>query len=187
VEASDPGLLILPYYRSLRRLGSEGLERLRTLLSASYVASPFDGTLAELTASLAASASPRPLGLASAGGLALLRPRGADLAQRLPDEHSLAWRSLEVSQVQELVLRPLLGCSAEEAEHQGFLSYTSDVAEAVAAVNRGEGEAVLLLPPTTMVQVQAVAKGGERVPPKSTYFHPKAPAGLLMMSLAGPL
>ncbi|MBI2911686.1 MAG: DUF1015 domain-containing protein, partial [Chloroflexi bacterium] len=36
VEASDPGLLILPYYRSLRRLGSEGLERLRTLLSASY-------------------------------------------------------------------------------------------------------------------------------------------------------
>ncbi len=187
VEASDPGLLILPYYRSLRRLGTERLEQLRTLLDACYEALPFGGTLTELTASLAASAPPRPLALASAEGLTLLRPRGFDLAERLPDDHSLAWRSLEVSQAQELVLRPLLGCSAEEAERQGFLSYTSDVAEAVAAVHRGEAEAVLLLPPTTMAQVRAVARDGERVPPKSTYFHPKAPAGLLMMSLEGSL
>ena len=187
VEASDPGLLILPYYRSLRRLGGERFEQLRALLGTCYEAAPFGGTLAELVACLASAAAPRPLALATADGLTLLAPRGIDLAQRLPDEHSLAWRSLEVSQVQELVLRPLLGCSAEEAERQGFLSYTSDVAQAVAVVNRGEGEAVLLLPPTTMAQVQAVAKDGERVPPKSTYFYPKAPAGLLMMSLEGSL
>ncbi len=187
VEASDPGLVILPYHRTLRGLG-QGLSHLATLLDAAYESEPFGGTLAELMACLDAGSPPRGLALATPVGLTLLRPKpGVDLAERLPDEHSLAWRSLEVSQVQELVLRPLLGGSAEEAEQRGLLAYTHDAAEAVAAVGRGDCEVAILMPPTTMAQVQAVARDIERVPPKSTYFYPKAPAGLLMMSLEGSL
>jgi uncharacterized protein (DUF1015 family) len=39
--------------------------------------------------------------------------------------------------------------------------------------------------PTPIEQVQAVAAAGESMPPKSTYFFPKVPTGLLLHPLTG--
>jgi uncharacterized protein (DUF1015 family) len=63
------------------------------------------------------------------------------------------------------------------------VSYTPRAAEAVAAVDRGEAEAAFLLRPPTVEQVEAVARRGETMPQKSTYFYPKLPSGLLFHPL----
>ncbi|MGH7253884.1 MAG: DUF1015 domain-containing protein, partial [Nitrospiraceae bacterium] len=47
-------------------------------------------------------------------------------------------------------------------------------------VRRGGGEAALFLNPTKVSEVLAVAKSGERMPHKSTYFYPKPLTGLVM-------
>ena len=39
--------------------------------------------------------------------------------------------------------------------------------------------------PTPVKQVQAVAETGESMPPKSTYFFPKVPTGLVFNPLTG--
>jgi uncharacterized protein (DUF1015 family) len=39
--------------------------------------------------------------------------------------------------------------------------------------------------PPPIQQVQAVAAAGESMPPKSTYFFPKVPTGLLFNPLGG--
>ena len=52
-----------------------------------------------------------------------------------------------------------------------------------AAVAAGDAQAGVLLRPVTVAQIEATAHGGERMPPKSTFFHPKPKTGLVFRSL----
>jgi uncharacterized protein (DUF1015 family) len=63
------------------------------------------------------------------------------------------------------------------------VSYTSQREEAVATVDRGDAEAAFLLRPTRIEDVWAVARRGETMPQKSTYFFPKLTSGLLFHPL----
>ena len=63
------------------------------------------------------------------------------------------------------------------------LRYTADAAEAVDAVRRGGATAAVLLNPTRIEQVFAVADAGDVMPPKSTYFFPKVPSGVVLRPL----
>jgi uncharacterized protein (DUF1015 family) len=62
--------------------------------------------------------------------------------------------------------------------HDG-ISYTPDLAAAVAAVDSGEATAAFLLRPTRIEDVFERARRGEVMPQKTTYFFPKLTSGLL--------
>jgi uncharacterized protein (DUF1015 family) len=47
----------------------------------------------------------------------------------------------------------------------------------------GEAQAGVLLRPATVAQIEATAHGGERMPPKTTFFHPKPKTGLVFRDL----
>jgi uncharacterized protein (DUF1015 family) len=66
--------------------------------------------------------------------------------------------------------------------HDG-ISYTPDWNEAVRAVDTGEAEVAVLMRPTRIEDVFAVAQRGETMPQKSTYFYPKLVSGLLFLPL----
>jgi uncharacterized protein (DUF1015 family) len=70
----------------------------------------------------------------------------------------------------------------EQAAPTG-LTYTPRREEAVAAVDRGEAEAAFLLRPTRIEDVWEVARRGDVMPQKSTFFYPKLTSGLLMLPL----
>ncbi len=63
------------------------------------------------------------------------------------------------------------------------VTYTADLGEATAAVDRGDAEAALLVRPTPIDLVLETARRGETMPQKSTYFFPKLPSGLLFQPL----
>ena len=63
------------------------------------------------------------------------------------------------------------------------VTYTPRREEAVATVDRGDAEAAFLLRPTRIEDVWAVARRGETMPQKSTYFFPKLTSGLLFHPL----
>jgi uncharacterized protein (DUF1015 family) len=63
----------------------------------------------------------------------------------------------------------------------GAVAFTKSAAEAVAAVDRADGiDAAFLLEPTPVAAIEAVARDGDVMPQKSTYFYPKALTGLLI-------
>ncbi|HXZ56368.1 MAG TPA: DUF1015 domain-containing protein [Gaiellaceae bacterium] len=66
--------------------------------------------------------------------------------------------------------------------HEG-ISYTPDWQEAVRAVDSGQAEVAVLMRPTQIEDVFAVAERGEMMPQKSTYFYPKLVSGLLFLPL----
>jgi uncharacterized protein (DUF1015 family) len=63
------------------------------------------------------------------------------------------------------------------------VTYTPSASEAVAAVDRGEAEAAFLLRPTRIEDVWEIARRGEVMPQKSTFFYPKLTSGLLLLPL----
>jgi len=70
----------------------------------------------------------------------------------------------------------------EQIAPQG-VTYTPQRADAVATVDRGDAAAAFLLRPTRIEDVWAVARRGETMPQKSTYFYPKLTSGLLFHPL----
>jgi uncharacterized protein (DUF1015 family) len=62
--------------------------------------------------------------------------------------------------------------------HEG-ISYTPDAGEAVRRVDSGEAAVAYLMRPSRIEDVFAVARRGDVLPPKSTYFYPKLLSGLL--------
>jgi uncharacterized protein (DUF1015 family) len=51
------------------------------------------------------------------------------------------------------------------------------------AVASGAAQAGVLLRPATVAQIEATAHGGDRMPPKTTFFHPKPKTGLVFRAL----
>ena len=63
------------------------------------------------------------------------------------------------------------------------LTYQHGVDNVRRAVAGGAAQAGVLLRPATVAQIEATAHGGERMPPKTTFFHPKPKTGLVFRSL----
>ncbi len=153
----DPGLRILATHRVVRG----GDAALDAAVASSFTAAP---------AERLDLASGSGIVLARAGRLTRLDPRpDADLAA-LP----AAWRALPVAIAEELLLRGAHDAGAN-------VSYEHDTDAAIAASR--EGASAVLLRAVDPATLRAVADAGERLPQKTTYFHPKVPAGLVIRSL----
>ena len=91
--------------------------------------------------------------------------------------------SLDVSLLSG-TLRQMIGSTEAELSDAGRLAYMHDPAAAIASVERGAADVCYLLRAPSIDSVLRVAAAGEYMPPKSTYFYPKAATGLVFDPLA---
>ena len=79
---------------------------------------------------------------------------------------------------------PSSGCSGSRPDDvaAGAVAYTKSAADAIDAwTARSDGaDAAFLLEPTPVASIVAVARDGDVMPQKSTYFYPKALTGLVI-------
>lgn len=111
--------------------------------------------------------------MAKAGALALVLPDGAFLAAPRPEAMS-GVRDLDSSRLDTAL--------ATIGPHG--VRYQHGVDHVCAAVRSGSAQAGVLLRAVRVPQIAEIARGGERMPPKSTYFHPKPSTGALFRSIA---
>src|ERR1051325_7255693 len=180
VSAQDPGLAVLPTHRVIFGAGRD-LDRLlprwRGWFDIQAVPAGGDPVahLASIgrdrTACLVADRS-RTLAL-------LLRPDA--LPDRLPMlAQSDAVRELDVARVESFVVKEILGTGTSTP----IVRYVADAKEALELVQHGGAALAVLLNPTRVEQVFAVADAADVMPPKSTYFIPKVPSGLVLRSVS---
>jgi len=100
--------------------------------------------------------------------------------QRLGKDMSESLQELDVSVLHHLIIENILGVSPEAQLQDGNITYHQDTEEALNAVEKGAMQAAFVLHPSHPEQVLAVAMGGEKMPQKSTYFHPKLLSGLVI-------
>lgn len=60
------------------------------------------------------------------------------------------------------------------------LSFQHGVDNVVTRVHKADADAGVLLRPATVAQIVDIAHGGERMPPKTTFFHPKPRTGVVL-------
>jgi uncharacterized protein (DUF1015 family) len=109
----------------------------------------------------------------------LNEPDAGALAAALPAERSAAWRALDVTVAHLYLIRQLWGLE----DREDVVDFRHDVPAALRAAGETSGCA-LLLNPTPVADVAAVAAAGDRMPRKSTLFVPKPATGLLIRAFA---
>jgi uncharacterized protein (DUF1015 family) len=177
---SDPGLLVFPTHRLLTGLKEDGAKQLaiRDVLRRDFEIEELDS---------AAELEPQRAN----GGVAFgymdsffRRPfrvtlKDQAIADRALEGMPAAYRHLDTAVLEAVVLRGALGMSEDDISHLRGLDYSKSLDDAIAAVESGRADAGFFMRATPVEQVREVAAEGESMPPKSTYFYPKVPTGLL--------
>jgi uncharacterized protein (DUF1015 family) len=190
----DPGLVVLPTHRLVSGVSQERLDQLEATLAHYFALEPVPASdFADLPARLraAASANGTPaFVVAQRGGAQVLRllPAGQKAMREAGataggEAHSDAWRALDVAVLHELVVARALGITSDAVAAGDNVRYTRDADAALAAVHGGEAQVALLLGPTPAKAMRDVARAGDRMPQKSTYFYPKLITGLVINPL----
>jgi uncharacterized protein (DUF1015 family) len=100
----------------------------------------------------------------------------------MPPERSEVYKKLDVSIVQHLIIESLAA-----TEKGPSVAYTPDANAARQFVESGQFQMAFLLNPVPVTIIKTIAEANDRMPGKSTYFHPKLPTGLVINRLDGRL
>lgn len=212
VNMADPGLAIFGTHRLIRDLPREAVARLPHVLARYFTVAELADRLDEAAPALQAfleehqavegvptTAFGLYLGETQASYGLVLRPEARRLAVQDAAEaaagargvetaegetHSQAYRALDVTVLQDIVLDRCLGISVDQVTAGAHVSYAKEWDEALHLLGEGAYQAGFFLNPTQLEQVREIATTGERMPQKSTYFYPKLPTGLLFHDLA---
>lgn len=179
VEFDDPGLLLLPYHRVVGGLSAEQLAEVRRRIDELFDARPLDSGISadDAVAEVARlGQDAHCFALFAGDGTAALHTLKAGVDWQ-------GWGMLAVSEawlLQERALAPALGDTL--ARH---VDYSPDHDEIVAQVRRSEQQLAILLKPFPLEPFREIVSAGNRLPPKSTFFYPKLPTGLVINRLDG--
>ena len=94
------------------------------------------------------------------------------------------YRRLDTAVLEALVLKGPLGLTEDDISHLRGLGYARSFEEARELVESATYDAGFFLRGIPVSQIQAIAAAGVNMPPKSTYFFPKVPTGLLFHPLS---
>lgn len=185
VAMNDPGLEVQSFHRVLGGLGMEQMRALRRRIrdvfeeeSVGGAGGP-DGVGARALAARldAAPEGETVLGYldASARSAALLRLRPQ---APLPPAPVPEFRECETWVLHRALLNPVLGGAL-----LSHVIFPHGVDEVVQALESGQSQAAFLVRPIPMGVFRKLASKGQRLPPKTTYFYPKLPTGIVLRAL----
>jgi uncharacterized protein (DUF1015 family) len=181
VALQDPGLTVFPTHRLVRGLRSDQHESLGDTLRRYFEIDALADTSALV---------PAPDGELKIGYIDthfkkpfMLTLKDAQIADAALPGHAEPYRRLDTAVLEALILKGPLEMTDEDIDHLSGLGYARDANEALGLVLNGDYDAAFFMAPTPIEQVQAVAATGESMPPKSTYFYPKVPTGLVFNPL----
>lgn len=171
VELADDELSIEPIHR-LADLPA-GVEPRAALADAFDVEPAGENTPEAVEALVRAMAARGALGLADAGGLALVTPRPRARAEARAGYHA-AVADTDAALVEALVVPRLEGARWR---------YRHDASACAALVDKGAASAAVLCSPVSVAQTRAAALAGARMPQKTTFFRPKPRTGMVFRPL----
>ena len=177
---SDPGLTVLPTHRLVTQLSDRRRETLRDTIQAEFEIrevgldelEPPHGDRIEIGYYDAHHRRPLRLTL-----------RDQAVADRVLADRPEPYRRLDTALLEALILCEALGLTEEDIARQAGVTYAKRADHAIEAVESGAAEAAFFMSATPVGLVQEVAEAGESMPPKSTFFYPKIPTGLVFNPL----
>jgi uncharacterized protein (DUF1015 family) len=178
-----PGIAIFPYNRAIHQLPQFDADRFLKKASEYFEVKEFEDR------EQAASVQKREGTLTTVVLVVLMGKKSTYLLKMKPSVHlsefypagtSDVIQKLDVNVLHRLIIHNILGMTEEDVQQQKYLKYYKDIKEERNDFESGRLQAAFFLNPTRVEQVVAVAKAGEKMPQKSTYFHPKVMTGFVL-------
>ncbi|MFL2640649.1 MAG: DUF1015 family protein [Dehalococcoidia bacterium] len=187
----DPGLISLPYHRMLENLSSDQVKRILRQIDVyfdSRTVSINNKSIEEISELIDKNIyqTPEPsIGFIDddLNEILVLTVKDTEAAQGLFSSESEIWAQLSPCIFSDLLLKPALGMLQQEAEDKGYLTYTRDPLDAIHKLKSNKVDQVFILDGVPMARMTKIAQEGERLPHKSTYFHPKVATGFVLNTL----
>lgn len=176
----DPGLVVLPTHRLVKNVSPGRFDDLLLQLKRYFNVQmiPIDEARAWIKQEVAGEKRIVIIKKGACYALTLLDLAVAEAAMQ--GSHCAAWKRLDVTILQMLVLDRSLGISWTSLAHTHDIAYTRDEQEAVDRVLSGEFQLACLLQNPAVDEVRDVASAGDKMPQKSTFFYPKLWSGLIL-------
>jgi uncharacterized protein (DUF1015 family) len=180
----DPGLVILPTHRLVHSLASFDREKVFAAAKKWFAIRVLPGKAKDATAvhEIIADGSRISPSFAvvvpGSDDVWLLSMNGDPAEAGLTGHRSVI--NLDVTILHGLFLEKVLGIDREAQEQQKNLRYAKDTQQALDEVAKGGAQLGVLMNPTRVDQVLAVADARETMPQKSTFFVPKLASGLVI-------
>jgi len=180
VALQDPGLTIFPTHRLVKETTPAQQEALARTLRTDFTVEPADDLAP------GPAGGPLSLGYIDAHHRAPTRLtlRDQAIADAALADHGRPYRHLDAAVLEALLLKGPLELTDDDISHLHRFGYARTAEQARELVESGAFDLAFVLRPTPVEQVVEVAESGESMPPKSTYFFPKLPTGLLFNPLA---
>ena len=187
VDFTDSGLIILAPHRVVKGLPANILAELNKKLNSYFEIAEIQANKSDIWEKLDAEMSkPDGIRLGFFGPdkdkyYALKLKNEAVLAEIMPQQSDI-YRKLDVSVLDHVIINKILGLNID-GRTEPRVSFSHDRKESVKAVLRGEQQLVFFLKPIKPELIKTVSDAREIMPRKSTYFYPKAPAGIVVNAL----
>jgi uncharacterized protein (DUF1015 family) len=187
VALQDPGLTIFPTHRLLNKVKDPELQqKLGTYLREHFDVTPIE--LDELRPPEDPDGPPTPLTMGYLDAFHQQPYRLVLKDQALADaalaDYPEPYRHLDTAVLEALILKGVLGMTEDDIAHLDGLGYSRTDDEALELVQSKTYDCAFFLRASPVKQVQEIAATGVNMPPKSTFFYPKVPTGLLFNTLA---
>ncbi|MFW9823011.1 MAG: hypothetical protein ACFFE4_08760, partial [Candidatus Thorarchaeota archaeon] len=104
----------------------------------------------------------------------LILKEEVNIEEYIQGNHSKDWKNLALPILHDILLTHCLNIKKED------ISFIKDEEEGIAKVDKGEIDALFMVNPTSLEEVQRIIQLGEIMPQKSTYFYPKPLSGLII-------
>ena len=189
----DPGLSILPAHRILTGIDSSALnglvEKCREFFDVTSIPVTRDSinkSVDKLVSALRENAASNIIGVCikDIEKIYLMKLKPGVMDKKHKNKLSSAIRNLDVTVLSRLIFKDMLNFDQSMLDDKNLFSYTTDESEAVKKVLSEKSDIAFILNSTKVDQVRRIAKEGEVMPRKSTYFYPKVITGQVMNDLS---
>lgn len=175
--SQDIGLKVYPTHRSLRGLPDFSYQILMDKLMKYFDTSPMDSEDVEL------GHNHRQMIISDISGtpvrLQIKESAYNDLRHRLADP---ILAEVDTVILEEIILKEILGLSAEDIEQHRYIEYHRDIDGFWEALRTGSQVGWIMNYPDSNILFE-IGGRGLRLPQKSTYFFPKLPTGMVFREL----
>jgi uncharacterized protein (DUF1015 family) len=174
IDFNDPGLIIFTSHRRIHHMPVKNIEELKHKVQKHFYVSEIKD-YDKLKQFLKKNRDRHAFGCyykQSFLGIILKKDIKPDalIQKKKPKE----WKNLDLPILHEILFNRSLGIEKEN------IDFIKDAKKGIQHVNEGKIDALFIVNPTTLEEVQKITNLGEIMPQKSTYFYPKPLSGLII-------
>jgi len=187
VSTADPGLVIRPFHRLVRRSGQgRPVADMKAELAKYFDLEPLGNVSVQGADSELARKNGAEIVFwdSTAGDLTGLRLNagGEEFLSRAMPEQSASWKHLDMSKINCVIINGILELPLDGHVLHDIVHYVNDVNAGAERLTVGGDDYYggFFIRPVSISVINETVKGGERMPQKSTNFFPKLYAGLVL-------